>query len=89
MLADAMEAASRTLEEPTPQRLRDLMKKVANDIVLDGQLDQCDLTFADLDRILDAFVKSLVSVYHHRIEYPGYKAVVDRERNEEGADAGW
>ncbi len=88
MLSDALEAASRTLEEPTPQRLRDLMKKVANDIVLDGQLDQCDLTFADLDKIIDAFVKTLVSVYHHRIEYPGYRFPTNRERIEEDADVG-
>jgi hypothetical protein len=87
MLADAMEAASRTLEDPTPQRLRDLMKRVANDIVLDGQLDQCDLTFTDLDRIIDAFVKTLVSIYHHRIEYPGYRFPLTRERLEEAADA--
>jgi putative nucleotidyltransferase with HDIG domain len=85
MLADAIEAAARTLEEPTPQRLRDMMKKIANDIVLDGQLDQCDLTFADLDRILDAFVKTLVSVYHHRIEYPDYRFPSSREREEEEA----
>jgi hypothetical protein len=86
MLADAMEAASRTLEDPTPQRLRDLMKRVANDIVLDGQLEQCDLTFTDLDRIIDAFVKTLVSIYHHRIEYPGYRIPMTRERLEEAAD---
>jgi len=86
MLSDAVEAAARTLEEPTPQRLRELMKKVANDIVLDGQLDQCDLTFADLDKILDAFVKTLVSVYHHRIEYPGYRFPVTREHLEEDRD---
>ena len=85
MLADAIEAAARTLEEPTPQRLLEMMKKIANDIVLDGQLDQCDLTFADLDRILNAYVKTLVSVYHHRIEYPGYEFPSSRERVEEEA----
>ncbi|MEE9217535.1 MAG: HDIG domain-containing metalloprotein [Acidobacteriota bacterium] len=88
MLADAIEAASRTIEEPTPQRLREVMKKIANDIVLDGQLDQCDLTFADLDRILESFVKTLVSVYHHRIEYPDYRFPSSRSRAEEDADAG-
>ncbi len=85
MMADAVEAAARTLEEPTPQRLREMMKKITNDIVLDGQLDQCDLTFADLNRILDAYVKTLVSVYHHRIEYPGYEFPTSRERVEEEA----
>ena len=43
-----------------------------NSIVLDGQLDSCDLTFADLQRIQDAFQRLLVSMYHHRVDYPGF-----------------
>ncbi len=40
--------------------------------MLDGQLDSCDLTFADLERIQDAFLRCLVSMYHHRVDYPGF-----------------
>ena len=40
--------------------------------MLDGQLDSCELTFADLQRIQDAFQRLLVSMYHHRVDYPGF-----------------
>jgi putative nucleotidyltransferase with HDIG domain len=72
MLADAVEAAARTVEDPTPNRLREMIRKVTNAIVLDGQLDSCDLTFADLEKIQEAFLRLLVSTYHHRVDYPGF-----------------
>jgi len=72
MLADAVEAAARTADEPTPNRLREVIRKVTNSVVLDGQLDSCDLTFADLERIQEAFLRLLVSMYHHRVDYPGF-----------------
>jgi putative nucleotidyltransferase with HDIG domain len=73
MLADSVEAAARTVEEPTPHRLQDMIRKVTDSVVVDRELDQCDLTFADLDRIRDAFLRSLVSMYHHRVDYPGFE----------------
>jgi putative nucleotidyltransferase with HDIG domain len=72
MLADAIEAASRTIDEPTSNRLREMIRKITNSVVLDGQLDECDLTFADLDNIQQAFHRLLVSMYHHRVDYPGF-----------------
>lgn len=72
MLADAAEAAARTVEEPSQNRLREMIRKVTNAIMLDRQLDECDLTFADLERIQSAFLRTLVSMYHHRVEYPGF-----------------
>jgi len=72
MLADGVEAASRTIEEPTPSRLREMIHQIAGRIVLDGQLDDCDLTFADLEKIEQAFHRSLVGMYHHRVDYPGF-----------------
>ncbi len=73
MIADAVEAAARTVEEPTLNRLREMIRKVTNSIVLDGQFDQCDLTFADLERIQEAFLRLLVSMYHRRVDYPGFQ----------------
>jgi putative nucleotidyltransferase with HDIG domain len=73
MIADAVEAAARTIQDPTPNRLREMIRKVTNSIVLDGQLDQCDLTFADLERIQEAFLRLLVSMYHRRVDYPGFE----------------
>ncbi len=72
MLADSAEAAARTIDEPTANRLKEMIRKVTNAIVLDGQLDSCDLTFADLEKTQDAFLRSLVSMYHHRVDYPGF-----------------
>lgn len=72
MLADAVEAAARTVDEPTPRRLVELIRKVSDTIVLDGELDACELTFADLTRIREAFLRCLVSMYHHRVDYPGF-----------------
>ena len=72
MLADAVEAAARTVDEPTAGRLGEVIRKVTNSVVLDGQLDACDLTFADLERIQQSFHRLLVSVHHHRVEYPGF-----------------
>ena len=85
MLADGVEAAARTIEEPTPSRLKEMIHQIAGRIVLDGQLDSCDLTFADLDRIEQAFLRTLVGMYHHRVDYPGFdfgRAKSDRPSGE-------
>jgi len=73
MLSDAVEAAARTVDDPTPNRLREMIRRVTNAIVLDGQFDECDLTFADLDRLQSAFLRTLVSMHHHRVDYPGFE----------------
>ena len=70
MLADAVEAASRALENPTPARIKGLVQKIINKIFLDGQLDECELTLRDLHEITDSFNKILNGIHHHRIEYP-------------------
>ena len=70
MLADAVEAASRTLTEPTSARIQGMVQKIINNIFIDGQLDECDLTLRDVQRIKDAFCELLLGVYHERIPYP-------------------
>lgn len=70
MLADIVEAASRSLETPTQPRLEALVDKVINDRIADGQLDESELTFADISKIKQVFTKTLVSRLHARIEYP-------------------
>jgi len=72
MLADAVEAAARTVEVPTPERLRGVIRQLTQTIVVEGELDACDLTFADLERIQAAFLRCLTSVYHQRVDYPGF-----------------
>jgi putative nucleotidyltransferase with HDIG domain len=70
MLADSIEAASRTLDEPTPARLQNIVRNVIQKKFLDGQLDECHLTLKDLTKVEEAFVKILLGIYHQRIDYP-------------------
>lgn len=72
MLADSVEAASRTLEEPTYERLRDLVEKIVNSKFTDGQFDEAPVTLQDLRKIIDSFASSLSAIYHVRIEYPDF-----------------
>jgi len=73
MLADAVEAATRSLEEPTPARIKGMIKKIFDDIFLDGQLEQCDLTLKDLEKIASTFQRVLAGIYHSRVPYPGFE----------------
>jgi putative nucleotidyltransferase with HDIG domain len=70
MLADVLEAASRTLDNPTPARIQGLVQDLINKIFSDGQLNNCELTLKDLNNIAKSFNKILSGIYHHRIEYP-------------------
>jgi putative nucleotidyltransferase with HDIG domain len=70
MLADSIEAAARTLEEPNHQRFQDLVYRLVNRKLFDGQLDEAPLTLRDLRTISDTFVTTLMGIYHARIKYP-------------------
>jgi hypothetical protein len=89
MLADAVEAASRTLIEPTPAKVRALIRTLIDDCLADGQLDHTDLTLADLRRVAEAFQRVLTNIFHRRIDYPGFdfNAPPRREPREQRAVA--
>ncbi len=70
MIADAVEASSRAMQEPTPAKLQALVQKIINGIFADGQLDECDLTLRDLNEIARAFYRTLTGIYHTRPDYP-------------------
>jgi len=70
MLADAVEAASRTLLQPTPAHLQGLVQRIINNVFTDGQLDECELTLKDLHQIARSFNLILAGIHHHRVEYP-------------------
>ena len=70
MIADAVEAASRSMPEPTTARLQTLVQKLINMIFSEGQLDECDLTLKDLNLMSQAFVRTLEGIYHARPSYP-------------------
>ncbi len=73
MLADAVEAATRTLNNPTPSKLRAFIEDLVDKRFKEGELDDSDLTFKDLKRIIDAFLPVLYGVFQHRVEYPDQK----------------
>ncbi len=74
MLADTVESASRTLVDPTPSRIQNLVDSIAQKKMSDGQFDECGLTFRQLDRIRRSLVKSLTAIYHARVKYPGQQS---------------
>ena len=72
MIADSCEAAARSLSEPTPENIRFIVTKIIDAIMSDDQLDECDLTLRQLTQIRESMIKSLVAIYHSRVDYPGY-----------------
>ena len=70
MLADTVESAGRTLTDPTPSRIENLVHELAMKKLLDGQFNECGLTLSELNKIEVSLIKSLSAVYHARIKYP-------------------
>lgn len=73
MLADATEAATRSLAKPTPGRIREVTKQVVDKRMLSGELDESSLSLSDLARTREAFIPLLVGIHHARIQYPGQR----------------
>lgn len=76
MLADSVEAASKSLDKPTPKKLEGLIETLTKNRVEDGQLDHCPLTLAELTKIKATFLSVLSGIYHFRVKYPGQEEEV-------------
>ncbi len=83
LLADAVEAAARTLDSPSPAKIRAMISRIVNDALEDGQLDDSDLTFKELEEVSQAFLGVLTNMFHSRIDYPGF----DFNRRERRSDS--
>lgn len=70
MLADSVEAAVRSINEPTQTKIEEMVNNIMKNRLNEGQLDDCDITLKDLNKIKEAFLKTLTGIYHQRIEYP-------------------
>jgi cyclic-di-AMP phosphodiesterase PgpH len=70
LLADSVEAATRSLKNPAPDRIEEVVHKVINNKFIDGQLDECELTLKDIEKISGVFTKILSGIYHSRLNYP-------------------
>ena len=82
MLADAVEAAVRTLPRPTPDRIYEVVRRIVHERLEDGQLDECDLMFRDLEKIAQAFTRILTGIFHPRVEYPDLERDLRPRRRE-------
>lgn len=90
MLADSVEASVRSIPEPTNGKIEEMVNNIIKNRLNEGQLDNCDLTLKDIDKIRKSFLKVLSGIYHKRIEYPVDKWQETDEKNGEvdknGAD---
>lgn len=84
-LADSIESASRSLKKVTPQKIQTLIDEIVNNRIKDGQLDECPLTFQQLNTIKLTFAKTLRSMLHTRIDYPKDETK-EKESREKAAD---
>ena len=84
MLGDAVEAASKVLTDPTPARIRGLVQKIINEIFIDGQLDESNLTLRDLHQIAKSFTRTITGIFHHRIDYPDLQANGEERKEKKG-----
>ncbi len=75
MLADKVEAACRTIKDPSEARIRAMIQQIVNSVMADGQLEECPLTLKELYQIAESFTMVLLGIYHHRIEYPSTAAI--------------
>ncbi|HXF58819.1 MAG TPA: HDIG domain-containing protein, partial [Candidatus Saccharimonadales bacterium] len=80
MLADAVEAAARSLTEPTPSRIRGVVTRILDARVEDGQLDESPITFEDLAKVRESFIPILTALFHARVHYPGAPTAEEKRR---------
>lgn len=77
MLADSVESATRSLQDPTPERVRELIDSIVDTKIRSSQLDETPLTLRDISVIKEQFEKVLAGVYHHRIDYPATRHLTE------------
>ncbi len=85
LLADSAEAATRSLEDPSPNRIEEVVRKVINNKFIDGQLDESTLTLKEIETIAVSFTRSLSAMHHGRVKYPELKNAHDY-RNQKPSD---
>lgn len=80
MFADSVEAAVRSLSEPTQENIKKMIEDIVNDKISDGQLKNSPISFRDIEVIKESFIKTLKGIYHERIEYPKEESVVKEDK---------
>ncbi len=80
MLADAVEAASRSLKKPTKPNLKRVITEIFNSVLQDGQLNDCEISIKELGDVADSFLETLYTIYHPRVEYPGFEFEIKKKK---------
>ena len=80
MLADAIEAASRSLKKPTKSNIRTVISEIFNTALQDGQLDDCEISIKELVDVAESFLETLYTIYHPRVEYPGFEFEMKKKK---------
>ncbi len=75
MLADKVEAATRTIRSPNEANIRAMIGQIISSVIADGQFEHCPLTLQEIHTVSNTFVRVLVGIYHHRIEYPTTRGI--------------
>ncbi|PPA71450.1 HD family phosphohydrolase [Jeotgalibacillus proteolyticus] len=79
-VADSVEAAVRSMKDPTPEKIKDLVQSIVQDRLKDGQFNECDITLKELEIIKNAFCETLNGIFHSRIEYPEFTKTTERKK---------
>ena len=83
MLADSVESATRAVQDPSPERLREVIRTVVDGKIQDGQLAEAPLTLREIDQIVEQFAKVVGGMFHHRLDYPATKHLTESHGDEE------
>jgi putative nucleotidyltransferase with HDIG domain len=87
MLADSVESATRVLQDPSPERIRDLVKTIVDGKVADGQLSESPLTLREITLIQEQFSKAVAGMFHHRLDYPATRHLTESKDGEVGSES--
>lgn len=79
MIADAAQASTQSIKNPTPQKVKNMIKAITDQKFNSGQFDECDLTLKELTKIQEAFLPIVAGSLHTRIEYPGQEKMLKGE----------
>ncbi|VAW12290.1 Membrane protein containing HD superfamily hydrolase domain, YQFF ortholog, partial [hydrothermal vent metagenome] len=82
LLADSVEGATRALDDPNPANIEETVKKIINNKFIDGQLDECNLTLKEIEKITSTFVRILSAMYHSRVKYPEKRSGSAKQKHE-------
>ncbi len=86
MLADSVESATRALQDPSPQRVQELVQTIVDGKIRDGQLSEAPLTLGEITKVQEQFVKVVSGMFHHRLDYPATRHITESPTDEGETD---